>query len=69
MFLSLVNNLLNFQISCRLRLNYSREDWGANGQPDSKGGLIGGQILVRVDLIGPIEAALANANMANGHAR
>ena len=32
----------------------------SGGQPDSKGGLIGGQLLMRIDLIGPIEEALAN---------
>ena len=45
---------------CRLRLQWSREEWNAEGLPDSRGGLIGGQLLVRADLLGPLDESLQN---------
>jgi len=53
---------------CRLRLQYAREEWGGDGQPDSKGGVIGGQLLMRVDLMGSMEEAFSN-NKTCGDAR
>ncbi len=53
---------------CRLRLQYAREEWGSEGQPDSKGGVIGGQLLMRVDLMGSMEEALSSSK-ALGEAR
>jgi len=55
-------------IAARLRLQYAREEWGADGQPDSKGGVIGGQLLMRADLMGSMEEAFSN-NKACGDPR
>jgi len=36
---------------CRSRLQWGAADWPQEGRPDSKGGLLGGEVMLRLDLM------------------
>lgn len=43
------NSLLLFEI--RSRLQWAAEDWPELGRPDTRGGVLGGQVMMRLDLL------------------
>lgn len=41
--------------SCREQLQWSASDWPADGRPDARGGIVGGKVLVRLELLTPLQ--------------
>ena len=39
----------------RSRLQWAAEDWPQLGRPDSRGGVLGGQVMMRLDLLNPFQ--------------
>lgn len=45
---------------CRSRLQWGAADWPQEGRPDSKGGLLGGEVMLRLDLMPAFQVHLHN---------
>lgn len=44
----------------RSRLQWAAEDWPELGSPDTRGGVLGGQVMMRLDLLNPFQVDIVS---------
>ena len=55
----------NSKVNCRSRLQWGAADWPQEGRPDSRGALLGGEVILRLDLISAFQVGISSSLSAD----